>query len=163
MVYCWVVNYDEILIQKLFLVDCWIVKYDEILDEAFVVFYYWVVNYDEILIQKLFFVDCWIVKYDEILDEAFVVCDEIWMKLLWFIGFQNMMRFWMKLLVVYWVVKYDEIWMIGAMIFAALYPSSNNPSLDAWITNLGWRSSFFCCPASLVHTEEFYHLVTSSH
>jgi hypothetical protein len=101
------------------------------LDEAFVVYYYWVVNYDEILIQKLFFVDCWIVKYDEILDEAFVVC--------------------------------DEIWMIGAMIFPALYPSSNNPSLDAWITNLGWRTSFFCCPASLVHTEEFYHLVTSSH
>ncbi len=67
----------------------------------------------------------------------------------------------MKLLVVYWVVKYDEIWMIGAMIFAALYPLSNNPSLDAWITNLGWRTSFFCCPASLVHTQEFYHLVMS--
>ncbi len=31
--------------------------------------------------------------------------------------------------------------------FPAVYPSSNNPSLDVWITNLAWRSSFFCCLA----------------
>jgi hypothetical protein len=52
------------------------------------------------------------------LDEAFVVCDEIWMKLLdvyWVVKYDEILdesfvvcdEIWMKLLDVYWVVKYD--------------------------------------------------------